>query len=420
MIVGLTGPFGSGCSKVAQILSRDEFYVVRMSEILERDAIDNKGLELPTDRAARRRLLTMVAHDLRSSKPRDVLVTMGLMQASRKAKGRSVVLDSLKNHHEVLALSAIPDAFVIAIDASDDTRWGRLEDEYGGNSDRFKWDVEVDKAEGTDAGLNVRKCMELADVVIDNDYDLPDDEEDKGVRYFQSTVRDYVRILQKPSSREPTVPEIHMHQAYLARQKSKCLSRKVGAVVVRQKGPEDPTEFLTYGFNHAPYRAGECTDVNGECFRAKSRKEKLQDLVYCPRCRSELSAGFCLNQQCDYWLGRRDILQRVSPGNFLDLCRAVHAEDHAILRAVSMTGGYLDGCTLYATTYPCSLCAKSLVEVGINYVVYDEAYPMPEAELLLDGAGISRIRFEGIKGTGLEKAFPEWEGKGLNPQERGV
>lgn len=43
----------------------------------------------------------------------------------------------------------------------------------------------------------------------------------------------------------------------------------------------------------------------------------------------------------------------------------VHAEANAILNSVARTSG----CTLYSTTYPCSECAKLIIQSGIERVV---------------------------------------------------
>ncbi|NCO65633.1 MAG: hypothetical protein COW32_09050 [Candidatus Aquicultor secundus] len=58
----------------------------------------------------------------------------------------------------------------------------------------------------------------------------------------------------------------------------------------------------------------------------------------------------------------------------LDLCRALHAEEHAILR---MGARHMPGeLTIYTTTFPCLLCANKIVQAGIKNVVYIEPYPV--------------------------------------------
>ena len=55
------------------------------------------------------------------------------------------------------------------------------------------------------------------------------------------------------------------------------------------------------------------------------------------------------------------------------LCKCIiliiahHAEYKAIIGGPSVRG-----CTLYVTRYPCSMCAKVVVQAGITKVVYDE------------------------------------------------
>lgn len=51
----------------------------------------------------------------------------------------------------------------------------------------------------------------------------------------------------------------------------------------------------------------------------------------------------------------------------LDYCRALHAEENAILN-VTRTGSSseLKEATLYTSTYPCNLCANKITQVGIK------------------------------------------------------
>lgn len=46
----------------------------------------------------------------------------------------------------------------------------------------------------------------------------------------------------------------------------------------------------------------------------------------------------------------------------------VHAEQNAILNAARV-GIPLDGCILYVDSYPCSNCAKSIIQAGIREVI---------------------------------------------------
>lgn len=53
--------------------------------------------------------------------------------------------------------------------------------------------------------------------------------------------------------------------------------------------------------------------------------------------------------------------------------RTVHAEENAILSAARGRGG-LSGGTIYTNTFPCWPCARKIISVKLNRVVYDSDY----------------------------------------------
>jgi len=89
----------------------------------------------------------------------------------------------------------------------------------------------------------------------------------------------------------------------------------------------------------------------------------------------------------------------------LEYCRALHAEETAILQVTRTGGASLRGTVLYTTTFPCLLCAKKIVHAGMNKVVYVEPYPMPQAATFLRDAGVTTARFEGVKAQAFYKLF---------------
>jgi dCMP deaminase len=121
--------------------------------------------------------------------------------------------------------------------------------------------------------------------------------------------------------------EFYMGICYkYADERSTCLRRKVGAVLVK-----NDTQ-LTGGFNGAPRKVPHCTKET--CIRIKNN---------------------------------------VPSGERHELCIGAHAESNAINQAAKF-GISVDGATLYCTTYPCSSCAKQIVNSGIVEVVYKEGY----------------------------------------------
>jgi len=124
----------------------------------------------------------------------------------------------------------------------------------------------------------------------------------------------------------PDNDEYFMEMAHLVAKRSTCLRRHVGAVLVKDK------RVLSTGYNGSPKGTLHC-EVKG-----------------------------CIREQMNIPSGTRH-----------ELCRGVHAEQNAIIQAAYF-GVSVDGSTIYTTTYPCSMCAKILINAGIKEVVYSEGY----------------------------------------------
>ncbi|MBA3046531.1 MAG: dCMP deaminase family protein [Candidatus Thermoplasmatota archaeon] len=136
----------------------------------------------------------------------------------------------------------------------------------------------------------------------------------------------------------PTADEYFMEMAHLASKRSTCLRRKVGAIIVKDK------RVLTTGYNGAPKGIEHCE-----------------------------TAG-CIRQQMNVPSGERH-----------ELCRGVHAEQNAIIQA-AVFGVSIQGAAIYITNYPCSVCAKLMLNAGITEVIYDGDYKDDLAiQLLAEG-----------------------------------
>jgi len=138
--------------------------------------------------------------------------------------------------------------------------------------------------------------------------------------------------------------------------RSTCLRRRVGAVLVLGN------RVLATGYNGAPSGLPHCEELG------------------------------CL----------RDMLG-VPSGERQELCRALHAEQNALIQA-AIHGVSVKGATIYCTHRPCITCAKMLINAGVRRVVYEGGYPDELAEGLLREAG---VRVERLP-SGIE--FPQGEG----------
>ena len=138
--------------------------------------------------------------------------------------------------------------------------------------------------------------------------------------------------------------EYFMRFAELAATRTTCLRRSVGAVIVKNK------HILATGYNGAPKKVPHCKDLGG-CLR-----EKLN----------------------------------VPSGERHELCRALHAEQNAIIQC-AMSGQNIEGATIYITHQPCIICSKMIINAGIKRIVVREGYPDNLAKQILSEAGLSII-----------------------------
>jgi dCMP deaminase len=76
------------------------------------------------------------------------------------------------------------------------------------------------------------------------------------------------------------------------------------------------------------------------------------------------------------------------------MCRGTHAEQNAIIQA-ALHGVSTDGATLYCTHQPCILCAKMLINAGVEKVVFQGKYPDGLALELMNEASIEMVVTDG-------------------------
>lgn len=143
----------------------------------------------------------------------------------------------------------------------------------------------------------------------------------------------------------PSWDEYFMEITGVVAQRSTCLRRKVGAVIVKDK------HILASGYNGAPSGLAHCEEVG--CLRDKLK---------------------------------------IPSGERHELCRGLHAEQNAIIQS-AIHGVSIAGATIYSTTQPCVLCSKMLINARIKRIVYQGDYPDELSLTLLKEAGIELTRF---------------------------
>ena len=140
--------------------------------------------------------------------------------------------------------------------------------------------------------------------------------------------------------------EYFMEIADIVKTRSTCLRRHVGAVIVKDN------RIISTGYNGAPTGLLHCTTIG------------------------------CERQR-----------QNIPSGQRHELCRALHAEQNAIIQAAKF-GISTEGATAYITVQPCVICAKMLINAGITRVVHAGDYSDEMAYMMLAEAKIECRRIK--------------------------
>ncbi|MFQ6132091.1 MAG: cytidine/deoxycytidylate deaminase family protein [Armatimonadota bacterium] len=143
-----------------------------------------------------------------------------------------------------------------------------------------------------------------------------------------------------------------------------CLRRTVGAILVKDR------RILATGYNGPPSGLAHCETVG--CYREQ---------------------------------------HGIPPGQRVELCRGIHAEQNSIIQAAIHGVKLAAPITCYSTTQPCVTCAKMLINVGVTRIVFEGSYPDELARQVLEEAGVELVRCapEGARGPSGPQDVPAVE-----------
>ena len=140
--------------------------------------------------------------------------------------------------------------------------------------------------------------------------------------------------------------EYFMKIAEVVSQRSTCIKRNVGAVLVKD------SHIIATGYNGTP-------------------------------------SGFkhCNSETC--------VRQNLKSGEKPELCRGVHSEINCIVQAAIHGTSIKGDTTLYSTVFPCMNCLKLMINAGIKKLVYKEDYNMENKvkEELVNESGLIIEKF---------------------------
>lgn len=381
-IIGLTGAFGSGCSFIADnfISKKFEFIKYSLSDILKEEYIKGNVSEYS------RHELQDFGNELRKTNGPDYLAK-ALLEKFRIDgwdNSQNIVIDSFRNPAEVeYVRQHCANFFLVAIFADKDVRWNRVANNYKNKYDQFNEDENKDQgANEPDYGQKVSNCFFQADLILSNNEYINIEYPNTAYKEMFGKINNYLTAFKNPESSHPTISETLMAIAYTNGRRSKCSKRKVGAIIV-----DTYNNILSSGFNDVPIDFDDCIGKYGRCYRDYFR--------------SNLIAEYATMVNGDTELAKKI----VDKTKVLELCRALHAEENSILNLRSSSRTDFTDCTLYATTYPCNLCANKIVQTGIKNVVYFEPYPVAQAKEIFREGGVIAIPFEGVTFRSFFKAF---------------
>ena len=142
-----------------------------------------------------------------------------------------------------------------------------------------------------------------------------------------------------------------MKMALVMAEESKCVSHKVGAIIVKDN------RIISTGINGSPVGQLNCCDHFNEDIRP--------ELFGRPQLVSSNKLELKLNEQ-----GKIEHRE-------WSLKNEIHAELNAILFA-ARHGIAIDGATMYTTLSPCSNSAKAISQSGIKRLIYNVLYHRSE------------------------------------------
>jgi len=236
-----------------------------------------------------------------------------------KITSKNAIIDSIRNSAEIASLRNLSHFYLIAVDAPIELRYERAKArnraEHLDSLENFiRWENQ-EKSHNVNH-QNIDACIALADFKLYNTGQI--DELRKDVDAM---------LLQIKQRQRPSWDEYFLKMAFLVAERSTCLRHHVGAIIVKDR------HLVTTGYNGAARRIDDCLKLG------------------------------CLRNQL-----------KIPSGERHEICRAIHAEQNAIIQA-GVHGVTIDGGTLYCTHSPCIICAKMIVNAGIRRVVSCGDYP---------------------------------------------
>ena len=319
MIIGLTGRNGSGKGAVADYLQSKGFYLWSLSDVIRQEIV-TRG------ETVTREHLIQVGRELRNLHGNSYLAQE---IRAKLEEDRNYVIDSFRHPSEVKVFSGRKDFHLVEVEADPRTRHERLcARAREGDPVSFELFLELEEQELVSSDPQGQKLLatsQLAAFTLINN-GTKEELHERLSEWLLQTL---------PQLTRPDWDEYFMKLAKVAALRSNCIKRKVAAIIVRDR------RVISTGYNGTPRGTRNCFEGG------------------CARCNSLADSG-----------------------TQLDECLCSHGEENAITQA-AYHGVSVNGATLYTTFSPCLTCTKMIINAGIEEVVYNLEYPLPETSFRL-------------------------------------
>lgn len=405
LVIALCGPMGSPLHDVADSIKDalvdkygyEKCVVIRLSDFIRRHFVKVGEPDLiPTEpKSAKIESLINCGDKMRDMFGASILadLAIGEIRIDREKEGKQGdqyvgrrvchIIDSIKNQAELDLLREVyrEVLYVVGVFSPISVReQSMLKD--GFESEKIHWLMEKDAAGDAPHGQTVGDTFPQSDFFLRMDTSSTSE--------LSLRVERFLDLILAAKIITPTSEESAMYAAASAASNSACLSRQVGAAVTDADG-----EILAVGWNDVPRAFGGLYQTDNE-----NDARKAYDF----RCYNK-DGGKCFNDEEKQLLADSLIksLGDIIPAAKIDLAverltsdrkvkgliefsRAIHAEMHAILNALRISGNRVRGGSIFVTTYPCHGCARHIIAAGIANVYYIEPYKKSLATKLHDDA----------------------------------
>ena len=329
MIIGLTGTLSSGKGVVAEFLGERGFVYLSLSNEL-RELAKREKIEIT------RKNLQDLGNAYREKYGAGFLAEQ-IDNRIKTEQLKNVVVDGIRNPGEVAVLKRHKDFFLVSVDAPQELRFKRMV-ERDRESDPKAWEafISVDNRDigigEEESGQAVGKCIELADYTVTNEGNLED---------IKAKIEKLYEEVERRVPR-PNWDEYFIEISRTVARRATCNRGRSGCVIARDK------QILVTGYVGSPKGLPHCDEV-GHQMKTTIHEDGSQ------------------TQRC---------------------VRTTHAEQNAICQAAKL-GISIEGAALYCKMTPCSVCAKIIINSGINRVVCEGRYHAgKESESLFKMAGV--------------------------------